>query len=36
MIVLRFEAETEAGLRRIQNDFRRVLHEADATLNLPI
>ncbi|MDD4928193.1 MAG: phosphomannomutase/phosphoglucomutase [Gallionella sp.] len=27
-LVLRFEADTEAALARIQNDFRRILHEA--------
>ena len=36
VIVLRFEADTAAGLQRIKNDFRRVLHEADPALNLPI
>ncbi|MBW8078079.1 MAG: phosphomannomutase/phosphoglucomutase [Gallionella sp.] len=36
VIVLRFEADTAAGLQRIKNDFRRVLHEADPALDLPI
>lgn len=36
VIVLRFEADTEEGLQRIKNDFRRVLHEADPELDLPI
>ena len=35
VIVLRFEADDEAGLKRIQNDFRRVLLKADADLKLP-
>ncbi len=36
VIVLRFEADTAGGLQRIKNDFRRVLHEADPALDLPI
>lgn len=36
VIVLRFEADTAEGLQRIQADFRRVLHEADPSLDLPI
>ncbi len=36
VIVLRFEATTPQGLARIQQDFKRVLLEADANLNLPI
>lgn len=35
VIVLRFEADTQAGIERIQADFRRVLHEAAPTLVLP-
>ncbi len=35
VIVLRFEADDAAALQRIQNDFRRVLLSADATLVLP-
>ena len=34
-IVLRFEADNEAALTRIQDDFRRVLLNADPTLELP-
>ena len=34
-IVLRFEADNEAALTRIQDDFRRVLLNADPTLKLP-
>ncbi|MHB1331507.1 MAG: phosphomannomutase/phosphoglucomutase [Sulfuriferula sp.] len=35
VIVLRFEADTQAGIERIQADFRRVLHEAAPALKLP-
>ncbi len=35
VIVLRFEADNEAALKRIQDDFRRVLHEAAPGLALP-
>jgi phosphomannomutase/phosphoglucomutase len=35
VIVLRFEADNEAALRRIQEDFRRVLLEAVPDLKLP-
>ncbi|OIQ96484.1 phosphomannomutase/phosphoglucomutase [mine drainage metagenome] len=35
VIVLRFEADNEAALRRIQNDFRRVLLQAAPDLGLP-
>jgi phosphomannomutase / phosphoglucomutase len=35
VIVLRFEADNEAGLMRIQDDFRRVLLKANADLELP-
>ena len=35
VIVLRFEADTQAGIERIQTDFRRVLHEAAPALALP-
>ncbi|MHB1176135.1 MAG: phosphomannomutase/phosphoglucomutase [Sulfuriferula sp.] len=35
VIVLRFEADTQAGIERIQADFRRVLHEAAPALQLP-
>lgn len=35
VIVLRFEADNQAALERIQADFRRVLHEAAPELALP-
>ncbi len=35
VIVLRFEAETEAALKRIQTDFRRVLTGVKADVALP-
>jgi phosphomannomutase/phosphoglucomutase len=35
VIVLRFEADDEAGLKRIQDDFRRVLLKANTDLQLP-
>jgi phosphomannomutase/phosphoglucomutase len=35
VIVLRFEAETEAGLARIKEDFRRVLQSAKPEIPLP-
>jgi phosphomannomutase/phosphoglucomutase len=35
VIVLRFEADNEAALQRIQNDFRRVIHGAAPDLALP-
>jgi phosphomannomutase/phosphoglucomutase len=35
VIVLRFEAETEAGLRRIKEDFRRVLTAEKSDVPLP-
>ncbi|BBP05308.1 phosphoglucomutase [Sulfuriferula plumbiphila] len=35
VIVLRFEADTQAGMERIQADFRRVLHQAAPALALP-
>ncbi len=35
VIVLRFEAETEAGLNRIKEDFRRVLTAAKSDVPLP-
>ena len=35
VIVLRFEADTEEALKRIQDDFRRVLLEAEPELALP-
>jgi phosphomannomutase/phosphoglucomutase len=35
VIVLRFEADDEAGLKRIQDDFRRVLLKANPALQLP-
>ena len=35
VIVLRFEADDELALKRIQDDFRRVLLKANAGLNLP-
>ncbi len=35
VIVLRFEADNDAALSRIQEDFRRVLLSADASLVLP-
>ncbi|WP_353571887.1 phosphomannomutase/phosphoglucomutase [Candidatus Albibeggiatoa sp. nov. BB20] len=34
-LVIRFEAETQAGLERIQQDFRRQFLAIDASLNLP-
>jgi phosphomannomutase/phosphoglucomutase len=35
VIVLRFEAETQEGLQRIQNQFREQLYKLNTTLNLP-
>ncbi len=35
VIVLRFEADDESGLHRIQEDFRRIFHEAAPHLKLP-
>ena len=35
VIVLRFEADNEAALKRIQGDFRRVIQEQAAGLELP-
>jgi len=35
VIVLRFEAETEAALKRIKEDFRRVLQAAKPEVALP-
>jgi phosphomannomutase/phosphoglucomutase len=35
VVVLRFEAETEAGLQRIKEDFRRVLQSAKPDVALP-
>lgn len=35
VIVLRFEADSETALKRIQEDFRRILLSADRTLKLP-
>lgn len=35
VIVLRFEADDEAALRRIQEDFRRVILEARPDAQLP-
>ena len=35
VIVLRFEADNELALKRIQGDFRHVLLRANADLNLP-
>jgi phosphomannomutase / phosphoglucomutase len=35
VVVLRFEAEDEAALKRIQTDFRRVLREAAPSAQLP-
>lgn len=35
VVVLRFEAETQAGLKRIQEDFRRVLKAAKPDVELP-
>jgi len=35
VIVLRFEARDEAGLKRIQDDFRRVLAAAKPGVELP-
>ena len=35
VIVLRFEADTQAGLTRIQDDFRRVILDAAPEVSLP-
>ncbi|MBF5012876.1 hypothetical protein, partial [Burkholderia pseudomultivorans] len=35
VVVLRFEAETQDGLKRIQDDFRRVLTAAKPDVTLP-
>jgi phosphomannomutase/phosphoglucomutase len=35
VIVLRFEADSEAGLKRIQDDFRRIFQQAAPHLKLP-
>ena len=35
VVVLRFEADTEAGLKRIQEDFRRVILAEKADAKLP-
>jgi len=35
VIVLRFEADSEAAIKRIQEDFRRVIHEQASGLALP-
>ncbi|MDP1939049.1 MAG: phosphomannomutase/phosphoglucomutase, partial [Gallionella sp.] len=35
VIMLRFEAETEQALQRIQNDFRRIFAKAAPHLKLP-
>jgi phosphomannomutase/phosphoglucomutase len=35
VIVLRFEADDDAALKRIQNDFRRIFHESAPHLQLP-
>jgi len=35
VIVLRFEADSEAALERIQNDFRRIFQQAAPHLKLP-
>ncbi len=35
VIVLRFEADNEAAIQRIQDDFRRVIHEQASGLALP-
>ncbi|MDN7411291.1 phosphomannomutase/phosphoglucomutase, partial [Burkholderia vietnamiensis] len=35
VVVLRFEAETQEGLERIQADFRRVLTAAKPDVDLP-
>jgi phosphomannomutase/phosphoglucomutase len=35
VIVMRFEADSERGLERIQDDFRRIFHEAAPHLKLP-
>jgi phosphomannomutase/phosphoglucomutase len=34
-LVLRFEADHEIALSRIQDEFRRVMLQADASLSLP-
>ena len=35
VIVLRFEADNEAALKRVQEDFRRVLLTARSDMQLP-
>lgn len=35
VLVLRFEADNEAALRRIQDEFRRIILQVDSTLSLP-
>ena len=35
VIVLRFEADSETALQRIQNDFRRIFQQAAPHLKLP-
>jgi phosphomannomutase/phosphoglucomutase len=35
VIVLRFEADSEAAIKRIQDDFRRVIGEQAPALTLP-
>jgi phosphomannomutase/phosphoglucomutase len=35
VVVLRFEADSEDGLQRIQNDFRRIFQQAAPHLKLP-
>jgi phosphomannomutase/phosphoglucomutase len=35
VIVLRFEADSETALQRIQNDFRRIFQQASPHLELP-
>ncbi len=34
-LILRFEANTDAALKRIQNDFRAVMHKTDPAVKLP-
>ena len=35
VIVLRFEADSETGLKRIQDDFRRIFRQSAPHLKLP-
>lgn len=35
ILVLRFEADTEDAIKRIQNDFKKAIHQIDASLDIP-